>query len=908
MKKIKKGISSFLALLMVVGLIPFVALEADAALPSNLTISQTGIDFIKDQEGFSATCYRDSVQSSIGYGTRCGTDMHDSGLHTITEPAAEAAMKAMLEDTFIPAVRRQMADVPMNQSQFDALVSLAYNTGGGSSIIKNSPLAKYLAGELTEAKARSLYAEYYIRSGDQIVEGLVDRRNAEAALFFSESLVRETYLCYGQLTITAKSANIYNRPYSTKTAADSVVLETAKKDATYTAIGLVRNSATVAGDLWYKVTTKSGDTGYIYSGNTKYTQLTDDLSISGVVAPAQVQLGNSFSIKGIIKAKYQTLSSVGVEISTLGGEHVTGGTENVDALSYSLYNSSVDAKTQFGAITKEGSYWYVIFATVRSCYAKSGTEVGEAISKTATLYNTEFSVKKTVPGGSISVHTCDWAIYQRETLAHPHNSCYECSICGAVKEYPDQPNYKETCTTCNPDFAGAKIKTQPKTAVAPKGKTATVSLSATGEGLTYAWYYKNAGSSKFSKTTTFTGNSYYITMDADRDGRQVYCVVTDQYGNSVKSNTVSLIMGNPAQITQQPKSVTADPGATAKVIVSASGDGLTYTWYFKNKGASAFSKTTSFTGNSYSVKMDTSRHGRQVYCVVKDKYGNSVKTETVTLSMAGTAKITQQPQSVKVAKDASAKVSFKATGDGLTYTWYFKNKGATSFSKTTSFSGNSYYITMDATRDGRQVYCVVKDKYGNTEKTATVTLSMAEAVKITKQPQSVTAHKGAMAKVSLAADGDGLTYTWYYKNAGSSKFIKTTSFTGSSYYVTMDAARDGRQVYCVVKDQYGHSVKSETVTLTMAKTAKITQEPRSVTAAKGASAKVSFTATGDGLTYTWYFKNKGATSFAKTTSFTGNSYAVTMDAARDGRQVYCVVKDKYGNAVGTDVVTLSMSK
>ena len=49
-------------------------------------------------------------------------------------------------------------------------------------------------------------------------------------------------------------------------------------------------------------------------------------------------------------------------------------------------------------------------------------------------------------------------------------------------------------------------------------------------------------SSKFVLTTTFTGNSYYIAMNSARDGRQVYCVVTDQYGKTVKSDIVTLSM------------------------------------------------------------------------------------------------------------------------------------------------------------------------------------------------------------------------------------------------------------------------------------------------------------------------------------------------------------------------------
>ena len=86
-------------------------------------------------------------------------------------------------------------------------------------------------------------------------------------------------------------------------------------------------------------------------------------------------------------------------------------------------------------------------------------------------------------------------------------------------------------------------------------------------------------------------------------------------------------------ITAQPKSVSVAGGATAKVTVTATGEGLTYEWYFKNKGASSFTKTTNFTGNTYSVKMDATRNGRQVYCVITDKYGNQVMSDVATLKM-----------------------------------------------------------------------------------------------------------------------------------------------------------------------------------------------------------------------------------------------------------------------------------
>ena len=209
-------------------------------------------------------------------------------------------------------------------------------------------------------------------------------------------------------------------------------------------------------------------------------------------------------------------------------------------------------------------------------------------------------------------------------------------------------------------------------------------------------------------------------MTAARHGRQVYCKITDKYGKSVKTNTVTLSME--ATITTQPKTTYTKSGSTAKATVKAVGNGLTYQWYVRNAGATKYSKSSNTTA-TYSVKMNSTSKDRRVYCVVTDKYGNSVKSNVVYLRMAAT--VTTQPKSVTVAKGETAKVTIKAAGDGLTYTWYYKDAGSSSFKKTSTFTGTSYKMEMTSARNGRQVYCKITDKYGNTVKTNTVTLKMS---------------------------------------------------------------------------------------------------------------------------------------------------------------------------------------
>lgn len=441
----------------------------------------------------------------------------------------------------------------------------------------------------------------------------------------------------------------------------------------------------------------------------------------------------------------------------------------------------------------------------------------------------------------------------------------------------------------------------------PEGQTARVTITAVGQDLVYEWYYANAGSNQFVKTNTFTTGSYFVTMNNARNGRRIYCVITDKYGNQVVSDTMTLTMKRKLEILKQPVSVEAPAGKLAKVTVSATGDGLRYAWYFADKGSDTFEKTNTFTGNSYYVPMNSVRDGRRVYCVITDKYGSRIQTETVTLSKPEPVKIIQQPASVMVPAGEEARVTVVADGDGLTYKWYYANAGSTQFVRTHTFSTESYYVTMNDVRDGRRIYCVITDQYGNQVRSATVTLSKEPPVVITQQPVSVAVEMGQLAKVTLLAKGEGLTYAWYFADAGSDEFTLTTTFTGKGYYVPMTEARNGRRVYCVVTDKDGYSVQSDTVVISECKTLRILSQPADVTVAAGEEAVVTVQASGEDLTYTWYCAAPGTTAFMEDSSCTTNTYRLTMDSSKSGTRVFCVIYDGQGNALQTVTASMNMA-
>jgi len=262
------------------------------------------------------------------------------------------------------------------------------------------------------------------------------------------------------------------------------------------------------------------------------------------------------------------------------------------------------------------------------------------------------------------------------------------------------------------------IVKEPSTGYAKMGEKVTVKITAEGEGLTYTWHVKNVGATKYSKSS-ITKASYSVTMSDKVKDRLVFCRVYDAEGNMVhQSKTVRL--REAVSITKESATAAyAQMGKKVSVKVTASGDGLKYTWYIKNEGASKYSKS-SITSATYSATMSSKVKNRRAYCIVTDKYGKKVQSKTFLLREG--VSITSEPATATYVKNgATAKVTIKASGDGLKYTWYIKNANGTKYSKS-SITKATYSVTMSNSVNGRRIYCVVTDKYGNKVQSKTMIL------------------------------------------------------------------------------------------------------------------------------------------------------------------------------------------
>ena len=183
-------------------------------------------------------------------------------------------------------------------------------------------------------------------------------------------------------------------------------------------------------------------------------------------------------------------------------------------------------------------------------------------------------------------------------------------------------------------------------------------------------------------------------------------------------------------------------------------------------------------------------------------------------------KITVQPEDTRVENMGDyAVVSVKATGDGLTYQWCYGGSAdcATRASTIASGKTDTYRTKITKDRYGRYVQCVITDRYSRRFYSNAVRLTFKNPYPtIVTQPVSVSAKEGEVAKITVKATGLGLTYTWYYKNTNQVIFHKCAT-TKPYYSIKMTEARDGRQMYCEIRDRYYRLVKTETVTFSLSR-------------------------------------------------------------------------------------------
>lgn len=155
------------------------AVKKMLGIPDLMIVSNSGVDLICEFEGEQLIAYDDGVGIwTIGFGTIKYPDgvRVKKGDTCTLEQAKEYMRHDLIE--FEHTVNISVK-VPLNQNQFDALVSLAYNIG--SNAFKSSTLVKELNTGDYQGAADQF--NVWVNAGGKRMQGLVNRRAKEKELF-----------------------------------------------------------------------------------------------------------------------------------------------------------------------------------------------------------------------------------------------------------------------------------------------------------------------------------------------------------------------------------------------------------------------------------------------------------------------------------------------------------------------------------------------------------------------------------------------------------------------------------------------------------------------------------------------------------------------------------------------------
>lgn len=169
-------------------------------------VSKECIAFIKKFEGFSATVYNDMVGvPTLGYGM---TGKEIKGLTKVTEVQASDMLTRLVNDNYATPIKKDLDSkkVLLNQNQFDALVSMAYNVGVGG--VLSSTLYKNVVKGIRDKSTITSNFQAWSNAGGVRVKGLFRRRTEEANMFLKTCKVSTPK----SGKVIASTLNVRNKP------------------------------------------------------------------------------------------------------------------------------------------------------------------------------------------------------------------------------------------------------------------------------------------------------------------------------------------------------------------------------------------------------------------------------------------------------------------------------------------------------------------------------------------------------------------------------------------------------------------------------------------------------------------------------------------------------------------------
>ena len=461
-----------------------------------------------------------------------------------------------------------------------------------------------------------------------------------------------------------------------------------------------------------------------------------------------------------------------------------------------------------------------------------------------------------------------------------------------------------------------QIVTQPENYVGLVGDMASFSVEAEGEGLTYRWEFSQDNGTTWEKASSTT-NTLSFEFKAYRLNYLYRCVITDAEGNSITTDIVELVADEvDLVILTQPESFVGAVNDNVTFAVEATGNGLTYEWFYSTDGGETWEKSYSpgYLTNTLAPILRSHRDGNMYKCVVTDVLGNSVESDVVSMSVeTDEIIIVSQPVSVENAVLSQLYgYSVVAEGVNLTYRWQLSTDGGETWedSWNQGYNTPNLSVRMNANRDGNLYRCAITSGQKLTVYTDVVILDMQDpSVELIGQSGNVFVTANKTATFTVEAEGMDLTYLWYRSNDKGATWNQTY-LSGYNTNTLSFVGNVGRAAMymCKITDGSGTVVWSSPVNLQiLSAELKILSQPVSATCAAGETVSFHVDAQGDSLKYQWYSFDGVEWKMSYLPGYNTDTFSFEVNASRASKSYKCIITDAAGNTVETDVVSVTIA-
>ena len=465
---------------------------------------------------------------------------------------------------------------------------------------------------------------------------------------------------------------------------------------------------------------------------------------------------------------------------------------------------------------------------------------------------------------------------------------YTCTVTGSCG--PLRTSNVVTLTV-NPTTA---ITVNPLGADRCEGDQVTFSVTAVGSGITYTWYKNSATSPAIINETLASGaiitgattNQLRITGLTPAESGSYICEVDGTCQDDLLTIPATLTVSGLVQIGTEPPSLTTlCQGSSADIEVVATGTILEYKWkkdnvYISDNGTIS-GTSTAILSISNALTTDAGFYSCEIVGTC-----NTTETQLAQVVVNPIPAITKQPLGGAICEGDNIQMFVEATGTNpLSYQWKLNNTDIPLATTSTLTINN-----IEPVDAGAYTVMVSGASCGNIiSNTATVVVN--PKISITVQPANAEVCEDNSAIFTLNATGTGsLSYIWKLDDVPLVNDGRITGVNTNQLTIALATPAD-MGIYKAELSSTCGIIESNSATLTVFDSTKITSHPQSQSVLLGLTANFNISAIGVNSTYQWQKDNvdiPGAQS---------SSFSIASVVSADAGVYRCIVTGNCGSVI-----------